>query len=326
MPKGIQHDWRNPTSRRRDESQSETATQVMKDRTLAQEPLSQEQHRLADTKRINQGRGPFDGEKRRHRVDRPSAVLMPHDRPLNIDHVGEHRIIHVADNEYVAVVNGGIVYTVTDGKRQRTVLSYARLRDACTCSQCVNADTKQKTYRSSAALNSQEWGVLPPPAMHAAEHAGKRGIQVTWPNDAHKSFYSFDWLTEHVGAGAQRTMERRQEMMKPVTWSGHDLFTSPNPTLELSSAQNDPKVRHAALLQVQQYGFLKLTGVPTAETVDAACALRTEVAPLFGEIRNTFYGPTWDVKSVQKSRNVAYTDVDLGLHMDLLYVIRRAGG
>ena len=36
-------------------------------------------------------------------------------------------------------------------------------------------------------------------------------------------------------------------------------------------------------------------------------------------IRNTFYGTTWDVKSVKQSKNVAYTHQHLGLHMDLLY-------
>lgn len=39
-----------------------------------------------------------------------------------------------------------------------------------------------------------------------------------------------------------------------------------------------------------------------------------------GEIRHTFYGPLWDVRSLgSSSRNIAYTNVDLGLHMDLCY-------
>jgi len=39
-----------------------------------------------------------------------------------------------------------------------------------------------------------------------------------------------------------------------------------------------------------------------------------------GEIRNTFYGPLWNVRSLgSASRNIAYTNVDLGLHMDLCY-------
>ncbi|KAF9238090.1 hypothetical protein BU15DRAFT_75480 [Melanogaster broomeanus] len=39
---------------------------------------------------------------------------------------------------------------------------------------------------------------------------------------------------------------------------------------------------------------------------------------MFGELRTTFYGDMWDVKIAHNSRNIAYTDLDLGLRMDLL--------
>lgn len=39
-----------------------------------------------------------------------------------------------------------------------------------------------------------------------------------------------------------------------------------------------------------------------------------------GEIRHTFYGSLWNVRSLgSSSRNIAYTNLDLGLHMDLCY-------
>jgi alpha-ketoglutarate-dependent taurine dioxygenase len=39
-----------------------------------------------------------------------------------------------------------------------------------------------------------------------------------------------------------------------------------------------------------------------------------------GEIRNTFYGSLWNVQSLgSQSKNIAYTNFDLGLHMDLCY-------
>lgn len=39
-----------------------------------------------------------------------------------------------------------------------------------------------------------------------------------------------------------------------------------------------------------------------------------------GEIRRTWYGDrVWDVKSVAGSKNIAYTNLDLGLHMDLVH-------
>lgn len=74
-----------------------------------------------------------------------------------------------------------------------------------------------------------------------------------------------------------------------------------------------------AITQLTQYGLLFVRNVPNDKTSDAECELR-KLVEKFGEIRETFYGRTWDVRNVRQSRNVAYTNLDLGLHMDLLYV------
>lgn len=75
-----------------------------------------------------------------------------------------------------------------------------------------------------------------------------------------------------------------------------------------------------ATTQLQRYGLAFVTGVPTQETSAEICELR-KLAGMFGEIRNTFYGELWDVRNIRNSRNIAYTNLDLGLHMDLLYVV-----
>lgn len=59
-------------------------------------------------------------------------------------------------------------------------------------------------------------------------------------------------------------------------------------------------------------GILFLTNVPTDETAVEA------IAEKLGPIKNTFYGKTWDVKDKPMAENVAYTNVFLDLHMDLL--------
>lgn len=68
--------------------------------------------------------------------------------------------------------------------------------------------------------------------------------------------------------------------------------------------------------QLQRYGIAVVRGVPTAKTDNEDCNLR-ELAESIGLLRNTFYGETWDIKSVPNARNVAYTNLNLGLHMDL---------
>lgn len=71
-------------------------------------------------------------------------------------------------------------------------------------------------------------------------------------------------------------------------------------------------------------GLTFVRGLPT--DVKSGTSLEGERVPelakladMLGEVRNTFYGPLWDVRSLpaKESRNIAYTNVDLGLHMDL---------
>ncbi|KAJ1598134.1 hypothetical protein NDA14_005754 [Ustilago hordei] len=69
-------------------------------------------------------------------------------------------------------------------------------------------------------------------------------------------------------------------------------------------------------------GFAFVTRLPTdttsTEPGPESARLR-DLASTMGELRNTFYGLLWDVQSKADARNIAYTNLDLGLHMDLLY-------
>lgn len=71
-----------------------------------------------------------------------------------------------------------------------------------------------------------------------------------------------------------------------------------------------------AFEQLAKYGLLLVTGVPTMETTNQTCEVR-KLAELFGQIRSTFYGDLWDVKNIRNSTNIAYTNLDLGYHIDL---------
>ena len=66
-------------------------------------------------------------------------------------------------------------------------------------------------------------------------------------------------------------------------------------------------------------GLLFIHNIPDDDKTDQGCGLRKMISAFFGEIRNTFYGQTWDVRALGgQSRNVAYTGLDLKYHMDLL--------
>ncbi|KAF9238088.1 hypothetical protein BU15DRAFT_75479 [Melanogaster broomeanus] len=79
----------------------------------------------------------------------------------------------------------------------------------------------------------------------------------------------------------------------------------------------EPSRLLSAINQLTQSGLLFVTGIPNEPTSNETCELR-KLAHMFGELRTTFYGEMWDVKIAHNSRNIAYTNLDLGLHMDLL--------
>ena len=69
-----------------------------------------------------------------------------------------------------------------------------------------------------------------------------------------------------------------------------------------------------ALQLLWRDGLVFVDGVPESE------ASVSQIVNRIGPLMNTFYGPTWDVRSVPDAKNVAYTAKYLGFHMDLLYM------
>ncbi|KAL9931291.1 hypothetical protein V8E36_009801 [Tilletia maclaganii] len=102
-----------------------------------------------------------------------------------------------------------------------------------------------------------------------------------------------------------------------VAWSALDPSS---PTASSPEGETARKLALFTLLSsLLRDGVSFVTGLPTTPT-GPQTAFLNHLASLTGEIRHTFYGHTWDVRSLgAASRNIAYTNLDLGLHMDLLY-------
>ena len=119
-------------------------------------------------------------------------------------------------------------------------------------------------------------------------------------SDGHTSTFDPTWLEANAGPAAPRP--RR-------------LWDS---TLRVRSAAYDDVAAGGAALgdwlaDVDELGFAILSGCPTEPgTV-------TRVAELFGFVRETNYGRLFDVKTVVKPTNLAYTGLGLGAHTDNPY-------
>jgi gamma-butyrobetaine dioxygenase len=188
-----------------------------------------------------------------------------------------------------------------------TTFPYVWLRDSCQSPSCVHPSTSQKLHKTS------DIPVDIRPAQDGVEVVSD-GINIQWIT-GHKSFYPKSFLERH---SSSENLFKYHKDVPQQPWDLSRISNSPNLYLPYTSLQNRSGLL-SAMNQLSSYGILFVTGVPNSETSDESCELR-KLAEYFGEIRHTFYGQVWDVKNVRNSRNIAYTNLDLGLHMDLLYV------
>lgn len=185
------------------------------------------------------------------------------------------------------------------------------LRDSCSCPQCVDPDSKQKLFQSSDIPEDLEGS-----CRTVVDKEKGWMVEVEWKNDApgygpeHRTRHSIDWLrralnTELELRGGVRSDER-------VLWD-KDKITKNNKWVDYKNYMAEDKVLYDALSHLNTYGLLFLRNVPDSEESVV------EMASRIGNLKDTFYGRTWDVKSKPKAENIAYTHQFLGLHMDLLY-------
>jgi len=183
--------------------------------------------------------------------------------------------------------------------------SYKWLRDSCPSAESIHPSTRQKLHRTTDAVKD---------AKPKSVSADKDGLRIEWQS-GHKSFYPTEYLARYSTYGRLSTFHhdvRRQP------WDASKISTNDQLFVPYESFQTDSG-RLATMTQLQRDGLVFIQRVPNTETSNETCELR-RVAEAFGEIRDTFYGPLWDVKNRRDSRNIAYTNLYLGLHMDLLSV------
>lgn len=188
-------------------------------------------------------------------------------------------------------------------------ISTVWLRDACSCSHCVDPSTTQKNFQST--------DIPPDIKTSSVENLENGSVRVTWENDVpgfedHVSIYSKDFFEVNRSKHSQKTIDR-------VDYPVYHPWDKSEITAHLKYAtyeqwMTDDDCFGRAILDLQNSGIIIVRGVPETETAVEDLAQR------MGPIRDSFYGRTWDVKSVPDAKNVAYTQIHLGLHMDLLYM------
>ncbi|KAG5353737.1 hypothetical protein E4T56_gene6885 [Termitomyces sp. T112] len=203
--------------------------------------------------------------------------------------------------------------TLTKGPSSLTVdtlkatFPYVWLRDSCQSPECIHPTTSQKLHKSSDIP-------LDVKPIEGGVRLLDDGIAIEW-KDGHKSHFPISFLERH-SSRKNLVAFHKQIVSKP--WNNRIITQTRDLFISYGSLQTSEGML-AALKQICRYGLLFVRDVPHKETSDEKCELST-LAEMFGHIRTTFYGRLWDVRNVRNSKNVAYTNLDLGLHMDLLYL------
>ena len=114
--------------------------------------------------------------------------------------------------------------------------------------------------------------------------------------------------------GLERAATRLQAAApNPNHGCGDRTLAAALPTARYTDVAEDTQARAAWLRDIVAYGFAILTGVPVVSgTV-------TDVARMFGHVRETNYGSFFDVRSEAEPTNLAYTNRGLPVHTDNPY-------
>ena len=256
----------------------------------------QNSHKFASTPRPPFSE-PFSTRRNRQSSDRASSSEQPYritgkpDEPKSIS----------KDTNQPPISN--VSFTV-DGQTQS--VSTILLRDLCECPRCVDSSTKQKLFSTVD---------IPSGIRARAIAQTKSGVSLLWDQDV--PGYGRDHTTE-LRLETLRTLGKAGAPSVPETpepqrlWDAEDFGKVQD--IDYEAYMQDDAVLYEALRQLHTHGLLFLTNVPGQEKSVSTIAER------IGPVKNTFYGYTWDVRSVPQAKNVAYTSQDLGFHMDLLYM------
>ncbi|KAJ3862043.1 gamma-butyrobetaine hydroxylase [Lentinula novae-zelandiae] len=167
---------------------------------------------------------------------------------------------------------------------------YIWLRDSCSSPECKHPETTQKLHSST------DFDVdIRPKTVNIIENyesEGGIGIRIEWP-DGHVSFFPESFLKRH---SSKEYLGSFRKDVEAETWDKEDIEQS-----------RDLYLSHEEIK----------TPAGLLRAIDKLC--RHGMLFLFSsEIRETFYGRIFHVQNTN-AENIAYTNLKLGLHMDLLY-------
>lgn len=189
-----------------------------------------------------------------------------------------------------------VVVSWLDG--HKSVFHYIWLRDNCFCEECGSVSSSQDRVLNLLKVPS---GIQP--LTISVQDDGR--LAISWAPDHHRTVFEARWLRAHCYSQAERAHRRH----KPTLW-GKELGNQ-LPELSYSDASATDDGRLKAMLLVRDYGFTIMRDAPrSADGIN-------KVAELVGyEVRDTYYGRVFDIKTDPASDLLSSTSKTILAHND----------
>lgn len=188
------------------------------------------------------------------------------------------------------------------------------LRDSCKSGRSVDPASGQKLFTTGQLVLNPASTV---PEMVRITPDSKN-VEISWKDgDSYK--YSLDFFYEFKGSTfVTNSLRKSSSKHRPVLWDEDTLKKNMGELVSTSFAEflSDEKILYQALVNLQRYGLTFVSNIDKGDH-DAV----KKICERIGPIRSTFYGETFDVKnSTHTTSNIAYSNLALPFHQDLLYL------
>ncbi|KXG51932.1 Taurine catabolism dioxygenase TauD/TfdA [Penicillium griseofulvum] len=186
-------------------------------------------------------------------------------------------------------------------------LPYTYLRDSCQCGVCRDQHSKARSFRTSD---------IPKDVYPSWVNWDGKKLSVRWANDIggpqtlHESTWDRHFLKKPI---LNTHRQDANQNSKPILWGRAQMERSQH-WVSYSDYIGDDIKFATAMRQLQRLGLIFVKDIPDSRSMVEAIATR------MGPLRNSFYGLTFDVRTIPQATNVAYTNQFLGFHMDLMYM------
>ncbi|CAG9979540.1 unnamed protein product [Clonostachys byssicola] len=237
-------------------------------------------------------------------------------RQLSIPRLARSLPMHVdtQNGEALQVSWHDNILYVVDESEKGFEFQATQLRDACQCPRCVDASSGQKSFATSQV-----------PTWIKIQHVEQTDVGVVVSTfgdlshsteDSHVITLTWEWIRNHFSRGTEPINPRMFQLQRRFGlehWDA-DIISRKVRKIDYHEYMKGEDAFWDVVQDLVRLGIVFLKNVPRDENSIV------EITTRMANIRETFYGRTFDVRAKPNAENVAYTSGYLGLHQDLLYL------